>query len=496
VWAAAASAQQPANSPALKRYRPDDAPALVRPYDESARLWQDFLLVKNANSGDAESQHELGLRYLFGEGFAVDTLKASLWISKAAAQRLPSACFNHGILLNNATGLAWDPYAAYDEFRFAAEQGVKQAQYAYGLFLLDNLAVKRDEAEARCWVKAAADSAYPPAVELFAELDRRNVGVTPVSHEKKKAKQATSPSAPASGLGLVLLDFHADTSAHVNDETLLQDLASSPADSALVSRSSPASADDIPALDSAAVAALRAMGDAGNPDALTMLGRWLERKERPDKIQATLAYARAIRLESTRSPELLWDLVQSKGYFESLHAAVDAGSPDAALAWAMLASIGFDNQITGDQALAFLSKAGETGNAQALVELGLCAVNGQWTAKDRAAGLRYWERAAQGGSEEATIRLISMRLLTPAEEPPASEAIGRLREDARMGSTLAQLALAYAAESGRGMPADVSYALHAYRTLAQRGSRVAYESLKRMYDTRRPAGRPEFSLER
>jgi TPR repeat protein len=162
----------------------------------------------------------------------------------------------------------------------------------------------------------------------------------------------------------------------------------------------------------------------------------------------------------------------------------------------MLASFGFDNQITGEQAHGLLVKAGEAGNTQALVELGLSSVNGQWTVKDRPAAIRYWQRAAGAGSEEAAVRLISTRLLTPGEEPPSSEELDRLRSDAQLGSTLAQLALAYAAESGRGMAADVGYALHTYRTLAQRGSRVAYESLERMYDARRPADRPEFSLER
>jgi TPR repeat protein len=219
-------AQHPSKSAALKRYRPPEAPALVRPYDETARLWQEFMLVRNANGGDAEAQHELGLRHLFGEGFPADTAKAALWIARAAAQRLPTAAFNYGILLNNGWGVPWNPFAAYANFEFAASRGVADAEYAFGLFLLDNLAVPRDEREARCWIKAAADSAYLPAVELLGVLDARSSGAEPRAEERKSRKEAS-----AGRFGLVFLDFNQDTSAHVSDEMLVEDLAASPADS-------------------------------------------------------------------------------------------------------------------------------------------------------------------------------------------------------------------------------------------------------------------------
>lgn len=490
-------AQQRANSAALKSYRSPEAPAMVRPYDETAKLWQDFMLVRDANAGDAASQHELGLRYLFGEGFTADTVKAAHWIAMAAAQRLPTACFNYGILLNNGWGTPWDPFKAYDEFEYAALHGVPEGEYAYGLFLLDNLAVPRDEAEARCWIRASADTAYAPAVQLFAELDRRKVGVSPASREKK-GKKSVSPSVPAPGgggsLGLIYLDFNQDTSAHVSDDMLVEDLAASPADSAVVARSAPPSAAAIPALDTAGIGGLEALSRPGNPEALALLGRWFERRATPDPVRATLAYERAVRFDSPRAPELLWNLTRSKGYFDMLRAAVDRGSADAEVAWAILAALGFDHQITDEQAFEFLTKAAAAGHPQAMIELGLCALTGRWTAQDRERGLAWWRRAADLGSEEAAIRLISTQLLTPGDDPPGTAQMDRLREASRLGAVQAELALAYARETGRGAEKDIPAAVRSYRAMAQRGNRVAYESLRRMYDALRPKARPEFEV--
>src|SRR5258708_37397533 len=76
--------------------------------DDSAwQSWNLFILVQSANSGDPSAQHELGLRYLLGDGFEADTAKAALWIQKAAAQNVYPARYNYGILLNNGWGVRW-----------------------------------------------------------------------------------------------------------------------------------------------------------------------------------------------------------------------------------------------------------------------------------------------------------------------------------------------------------------------------------------------------
>lgn len=474
-------AQRQPNSAALKNYRSPEAPALVRPYNETERLWQDFMLVRGANKGEAASQHELGLRYLFGEGFAPDTAKAAHWIAQAAMQRLPTACFNYGILLNNGWGTEWNPFSAYAFFQFAASRRVPEAQYALGLFLLDNLAVGRDESEARCWIRAASDSGYAPAVELFVRLEKR----APRSGAAGDDSRGSSPAAARnSGLGLVFLDFSQDTSIHVSDEMLLDDLAASTSDSA--HRGLPH--ESLGRLNEEDLSSVKTRADAGSPEALALLGRWHDSRSPRDPVQATLAYARAVRLDSPRAPELLWNLTRSKGYFETLQSAVDRGNHDAAVAWASLVALGFDRQLTDEQAFGFLRKAAEAGHVQSMVELGLCYVTGRWAKQDREQGLGWWKRARARGSAEAATRLISTALLSGVEPVPAAEELAELGEAARLGSVQAELALAYARETGRGAGKDIAAAVKAYRLIAQRGNRVAYESLRRMYDAKRPPG--------
>ena len=54
---------------ALKDRSPAKNPFHIDPDHTADELWDEFMLVKNANSGDPVAQHELGLRYLLGKGF-------------------------------------------------------------------------------------------------------------------------------------------------------------------------------------------------------------------------------------------------------------------------------------------------------------------------------------------------------------------------------------------------------------------------------------------
>ena len=91
--------QDSTKSLAFKNNKPyKRSPYFYRP-DLSHQILQQFKLTKEANSGDVLAQHELGLRYLLGEGIATDTIKAVYWLRKAADQKLPSAMYNYAILL-------------------------------------------------------------------------------------------------------------------------------------------------------------------------------------------------------------------------------------------------------------------------------------------------------------------------------------------------------------------------------------------------------------
>jgi TPR repeat protein len=484
LFAGEGNAQTHPNSPAFKDYTPPGASPLVKPIDEAHRDWQNFTLIRDANSGDAIAQHELGIRYFIGEGVPADTVQAAYWIKKAAAQKLVPAMFNYGIFELNGWGVAWNPFDAYENFLYAAQEEMTDAQYVLGIFLMDNLVVRRNESEAYCLVKTAADSGFEPAFELLAELAKHGNAVHNKSQTETDQDKTASPMSTSS-LGLIFLDFSRDTTSHTND-TVLVDEALRDGGEALHEHSVKSPSNQLPTVDSSWIAALQASAEAGSPEALTLLGRCYERgtSVKKDTVQATVQYLRAIRLESPRAAELLWNLVREHGYFEKLKSRIDENDPDAQYAWAGLIALQFDYQLTPQQALELLEKAASHHHTDALIELGTCFAQGRWVSKNRQKAIAYWQEAAKLGSNEAHMRIMIANLTTKESlQQPAPDS---LRRAMQRGSVLAQIALGYSYETGIGVKQDKAEAARLYRNAAQRGNRTAYTSLKRMFDDIRP----------
>src|SRR3989304_2623443 len=90
-------AQDTTSSLAYKKNKPNKRPTPFYQPDLAYRLWQQFNLIREANSGNAFAQHELGLRYLLGDGVVADTTLGGTWIKKAADPRPPVPVLNYGI---------------------------------------------------------------------------------------------------------------------------------------------------------------------------------------------------------------------------------------------------------------------------------------------------------------------------------------------------------------------------------------------------------------
>ena len=480
------------NSPVLKSYVPADAHALVTPRDLNYELWQDFLLVKKANQGDPIAEHELGIRFLLGKGFSSDTAKAAYWITKAAGQNLPSARYNLGILQSNGWGLPWNPFEAFRNIEFAASRGMPEAQYLLGLFYLDNLIVPRDEKEAYCFVREAADSQYLPAEEALIVFEQRGIGKTRTGERMEKNSSSRDSSAVSPASRVMFLDFDRDTSTQVPDTALVRELlrAGSPelqaeGDTSHVSG------------DSAAVLDLvRTSADAGSPEALTILGRWSELGSHGDRdvVAASEYYLRATLFDSPRSPALLWNLIHDPKYFKLLKERVDRRDPDARVVWASLVALQFDNQLTQLQAISMLESAADADNIQALIELGSWYVQGMFLQKDRPRGIALWNRAKSLGSRDAEIRIAVTELMSLRDSAKSAEIVSLLSDAANDGSVLAQVAMGFCREHGVGLQRNAGEAVKLYRKSAERGSLAGFEALKRMYDALRPPER-EFRID-
>jgi hypothetical protein len=254
--------------------------------------------------------------------------------------------------------------------------------------------------------------------------------------------------------------------------------------------------------DSATFAAIAIAAGAGSPEALVLLGRKYEQgiASAPDVVLASSYYVRAIRMDSPRAPELLWNLLQRSDLAAALKTRAAARDPEALYAWAAILALGLDGPlvqqgvvITQKQAVQFLEDAASQGFIPALVELGLWHYTGRWVAPDPATARTLWEEARQKGSREAEIRLAVARVRESGTEQDLHPALEVLTSAMREGSVLAEFALGYCLETGTGVGNDIPRAARLYRDAAGRGSQDAFRALRRMHDEIRPAG-DEFRM--
>ena len=79
-------------------------------------------LRQEADSGNANAQFDLGVRYATGKGVAHDDDEAARWIRKAAEQGHVSAEFSLGVMYADGNGVPQDSALALLWLRKAADQ--------------------------------------------------------------------------------------------------------------------------------------------------------------------------------------------------------------------------------------------------------------------------------------------------------------------------------------------------------------------------------------
>ena len=503
------AAQRRIDSPVFRTYRPPRQQAPPQNPDPEQQ-WRDLTLIREANAGDKFAQHELGLRYLFGDGFASDTIRAAMWIGRAAKQGLVQASYNYALLVGNGLGTDWNPFESAQLLKFAAERGMAEAQLNLGLLYTDDLVFARDWKEAYRWIRLAADSGYAPAKEAAAELLRRGFlkdenGGTPASLKHGAGDHRGAPAGgTANGASVgsggapswspIFLDFQRGndsmgidvpdvaTLAKEADATVGVELL----DSSALHGESPA--DEVaalkrmlhtdPLLDAAALA---------NPEAVILYGRCLEIGVigTGDQVVAMEQYIRGMYIDAVRAYPLLMALFRQKGFVAGVRKRAMDTDASAKLVLAELTLLGLDREITDEQSIALLRASAESGHSQSAVQLGLLFQSGRLVKRDTRAAEELWRRAASAGNKEGAVRLAAVIAFSEEDDAQLSSAIDTLRGAQRRGSIIAQVALASCSERGHGLSKDEGAAARGYRQAAARGSRLAYAALKRMVERKR-----------
>lgn len=495
--ASAILAQDTTESLAFKNKRPQQkAPYFYRP-DLAYQIWQKFKLTQEANAGDPLAQHELGIRYLLGEGILADTSQAVYWLKKAADQNLTSAKFNYAILLINGIGVPWDPFTAFRLFQSAAKDGMVQAQYVVGILYTDNLTVKRDYNQAYYWIKKASDNDYEPAKEIVAKLEPRTTKQVVDSLLNKSGSEEEKNPIPdpsenlTSSLGLVFIDFESitDSAIAITDSMIIEDLSILGADSLskILLADKPENLNQM--ANSKNIEILTVLAENGSPEAQTILGRLYEKGIyfRKNLIDAAVYYYRALRNDSPLGTHLLWEISKDSELLNLIRTESEAGNNIAKFVWYGLTSINFDNRIVISDALNLLEESANAYYLPAMVESGLNYYSNRYGRNSKETGLSLWQTASQLGSVEAEIRLTASRILDSFDTYNKTEDFMKLKKAADNGSLFAMVTVGLCQLQGLGAKKSVPEAVEILRMAAQRGSRFAYEELKRIYDERRPA---------
>ena len=499
-------AQDSTKSLAFKDNQPFiKAPYFYRP-DLGYQIWQLFKLTQEANAGDVLAQHELGLRYLLGEGVPADTVKAVYWIRKAAEQNLASAKYNYAILLINGWGVEWNPFKAFKYFQEAAKAGMIQAQYVVGVLYTDNLIVKRDMNYAFYWVRKSSKEGYEPAKEIINQikskisksvvdsitaLEDKKPGKNNIVQEGDDNKNLSSP------VGLVFIDFNTinDTITSITDSMLINNLRSADIDSLNIKIKLDSTKHLVELSTPDNLSRLMQVANSGSPEAQTILGRLFELgiSFKKNKIISASYYFQALRNDSPTASYLLWKLSKTRGFIKSVQELAQKNNAEAKFVWYGLNSINYDNQIAMSDAMNLLIKASDQNYIPAIVELGLNYYTGRFTVKDIQKGLSYWSKAEALGSIEAKVRIISSSIYSKSNTQDLKSLFIELENASEEGSVLAQVTLAYCYENGYGTAKSKSDCVEYYRDAAQRGNQYAYRELKRLYDEIRPPD-PEFDV--
>ena len=493
-----ASKEAESTAPLAKNNRYPYPQFIIRGGDEDSHLLAIFDLTRKANGGNAIAQYELGLYYLLGIGTVPDTVKAAYWTKKAADQHHAVAEFNMSVFYTNGWGVPWNPFNAYKNIRAAAEAGLIEAEYYTSRFLLEDLVVPRNIPEAYRWVKLSADSGFVPAKEVLKEFIKRG-WIRPDeladSSEESVAEDENASTAKSGGFQPVFLDFSHDTVASVDRQTLVKE-ALAGSDPALRAKADSAeSAKDTIAVDPAIRKGVIASAEAGSPEALVLVGKWFETGEgaKRDLIQAAANYIRAMRLDSPRAPRLLWEIIRDGKFFSLLKSRVESHDPVAEFVWSELITLGFDHQLTDEQARKMLESAVRSGYEPAINEAAMACFVGSGVKKDKEKAMKLWQRAADNGNMEAKIRSLIASVVGVPDATIDSDALNFLNDADRKGAVLAQALLGYCYEIGLGVRLGKTQAAYYYRLAAQRGNQIAFNGLKRMYDEIRPKEK-EFQL--
>ena len=452
-------------------------------------LMAGFLLVKEANEGDPFAQHELGIRYIMGNGFPADTAIGISWLKKAVTSNIPAAHFNYGIMLSNGTGVNWNPFEAYTHFKFSAEAGMPEGQYMLGILYIDNFVVSRNIANAFYWLRLSAKGGFLPAKNLISELKKSGYTAPDDTTKQMPNKTDKDPLDQQttifdSGLAVDFLNFEKDSSSNTKEDLFVNLLNQKSIDDVkefvgcvIVEKN-----DTIDSIKSQTI--IENAAKNGSAEAVFIIANQKSAGNN-NLIEVVEEYLKALRLGYNNAFFSINKIITTKNFKDELNKKVSKKDPAAlyVISQLRLGNLMFD--ITFEQAVDYLKTAAFKKDVNALNELGLSYYSGKYVDKDKTAAIALWNEAIKLGDNEAKQRIILTKMIDGYETVLLDD-ITYLKSEEENGSVLACPALGYAYEKGIFVPCKKNLAVQYYRKGAHRGNQYAFTLLKHLYDELRP----------
>lgn len=167
--------QQTADVPPLQPQTVNSAP--IRAVPAPTQVGSLDRLTQLANSGNPKAETIVGLKYLNGEGVAVNEGQAFKWLTRAAASGEPIAEYRLGTLYEHGKGTPADAVKATHWYQTAAMQGNRKAMHNLAVAYAEGTGTKKDMTEAARWFSKAAALGLADSQFNLAVLYERGLGV-------------------------------------------------------------------------------------------------------------------------------------------------------------------------------------------------------------------------------------------------------------------------------------------------------------------------------
>ncbi|CUH63466.1 Putative beta-lactamase HcpC precursor [Thalassovita gelatinovora] len=156
--------------------------ALAMRYHNGRGVLQNFsravdLLQQAADQGHAGAMNRLGQYYFSGLGVSRDAALAQKWLASAAEKGTPQYLYDYASALENGLDGSADPAKAAEFYARAAEQGHDDAIVSLGVLYQNGLGVERDLTRARQLYEGPASRGHARAMNNLGLLYVRGNGI-------------------------------------------------------------------------------------------------------------------------------------------------------------------------------------------------------------------------------------------------------------------------------------------------------------------------------